>query len=152
MKGLDEGKTLNLAGPWWFFQLWLIATFEAKINFHIPPVHDKEFDSQKIEGFRLAHLTKKSAGQSSVDDFLEYYDVFSKCDIFEPTMAPFVSRKLGPKWFQREFPTKEAKHLENNVKVWKAYPTPTFLLVRFTTGKNDYKLIGYYPHLVAHQF
>jgi len=67
-------------------------------------------------------------------------------------MAPFVGRKLGPKWFQREFPTKKSKYLTNNVEVWKAYLTPTFLPVRITTGKNDFKFIGYYPHLVSHQF
>jgi len=67
-------------------------------------------------------------------------------------MGPFVGRKLGPKWFQREFPTKETKHLKNNVEVWKAYLTPTFIPVRITTGKTNFKLIGYYPHLVARQF
>lgn len=67
-------------------------------------------------------------------------------------MAPFVGCKLGPKGFQREFPTKETKHLKDNVEVWKAYSTPIFLPVRITTGKTDFKLIGYYPHLVARQF
>lgn len=42
--------------------------------------------------------------------------------------------------------------MKNNVEVWKAYLTPTFLLVRITTGKTDYNLIGYYRHLVARQF
>ena len=152
MKGLAEGQNLNLVGPWWFFQLWLVATFEAKINFHIPLVHDEKVNSRKIEGFQLAHLTKKLTGRSTVNDFLEYYDVSSRCDIFESTMAPFVGRKLGPKWFQSKFPSKEPKYLTNNVEVWKAYLTPTFLHVRITAGKNYFKLIGYYPHLVAHQF
>jgi hypothetical protein len=38
---------------------------------------------------------KLRASHSTIDDFLEYYDVFSGCDTFEPTMAPFVDRKLG---------------------------------------------------------
>jgi len=67
-------------------------------------------------------------------------------------MAPFVGRKLGPKWFQREFQIKETKHVKDNVEVWKAYLTTTFLPMRITAGKTDYKLIGYYPHLVARQF
>jgi len=62
MKGLIEGKPLNLVGPWWFFQLWLVATFETKLNFHILPVHDEKVNCRKIEGFRLAHLTKKITG------------------------------------------------------------------------------------------
>jgi len=41
VKTLYEGKTLNLAGPWWLFQLWIVATFENKLQFHIPPIHDK---------------------------------------------------------------------------------------------------------------
>jgi len=67
-------------------------------------------------------------------------------------MPPFVARKLGPRWFQREFPLKETRNLKNNVEVWKAYLTLTFLSVKITIGKTDYKLIGYYPHLVARQF
>jgi len=117
MKGSTEAKTLNFAGPWWFFQLWLISTFETKLNFHITPVHDDEVNRWEIEGFRLAHLTTKTTDHSSIDDFLEYYDVFSIYDTFESSMSPFVGRKLGPKWFQMEFLTNETKYLENNVEV-----------------------------------
>jgi len=67
-------------------------------------------------------------------------------------MAPFLDRKLGPKWFKREFPTEDPEVLRDNIKVWKNYLTPTLLPVKITTDKTCYKVIGYYRYLVARQF
>jgi len=67
-------------------------------------------------------------------------------------MTPFIDRKLGPKWFQRKFPTEDSKVPKDNIEVWKNYLIPTFLPVRISTGKTAYKVISYYPHLVARQF
>jgi hypothetical protein len=116
MKTLAEGKSLNLAGPWWLFQLWLVATFEKKLQFHIPPVHNEEINKQRIEGVRLAYLTRRLNNCSIVEIFSEYFDIFSGCDTFEPTMTPFIDQKLGPKWFQREFSTEDSKFLKDNIK------------------------------------
>lgn len=80
------------------------------------------------------------------------FDVFFGCDTFKPTMTPFINRKLGPKWFQREFPTKYSKVLKDNIEVWRNYLTSTLLPVRITNSKTDYKVICYYPHLAARRF
>lgn len=48
MKTLAEGMTLNLDGPWWLFQLWIVSTFENKLQFHIQPIHHKAVNNRRI--------------------------------------------------------------------------------------------------------
>jgi len=145
MKNITDKKTLNLAGSWWLFQLRVVATFQKPLWFLISAIHDKEFKQRRTEEVRLTYLSRKSINRTLVEIFLEYFDVFSSCDTFERVMAPFIDRKHVPKWFQRIFPTEESIALADNVEIWRNYLTLTFLLVRITNGKTDYKAIGYLP-------
>jgi len=112
MKTIADKKTLNLAGPWWLFQIFVVATFGKQLQFHISPIHDKEIKKWRTYGFRLAYLARKSNSRTPVEIFSNYFDVFSSCDTFEPIMAPFINRKLVPNGL------KEGS-LQRTMQLWK---------------------------------
>lgn len=56
----------------------------------------------RLEANKLSLLTLKDTGLLTVDAF-KYVIMFAKHDIFEPSMAPFVSRSHGPTGLRESF-------------------------------------------------
>jgi len=117
-----------------------------------PDFQEVVIDGRKIEGTRFAYLKRQEVNLSTVQIFSLYFNVFLNCSQFNPTMAPFINRYLGPKWFQREFPTQNQKYYEEKIGIWKAYLTPDILSIRFVISKNNLGLVRYCLNLVARQF
>jgi len=67
-------------------------------------MHKEEVASRRTEGTILAYLRRREINPSTEQVFREYFNIFLQCDSFDPTMAPFISRNVGPSWFQRDFP------------------------------------------------
>src|SRR4051812_306229 len=104
VKNYNIGSLL-FAGPLWLLQLWLNATFEAHLPFRgVVNEEDLNIKNRTVEGTRLALITPKEETGKLREHFLAYVMMFAKCYQFSPSMAPFVQRAVGPKWFTRRFP------------------------------------------------
>ena len=79
--------------------------------------------------------------------------MFAECQTFVSTMAPFASRKVGPEWFTRPFPSTDEEDLEDEyVAIWESFLHPRIMPLRFKISKNQLSLIAYQPNLVSQQF
>ena len=67
-------------------------------------------------------------------------------------MAPFTSRKVGPEWFTRPYPSEEDDVVDEFVSMWEAFLRPRIMPLRFKSSKNQLSLIAYQPNLVSRQF
>lgn len=94
---LDQ-PTINFAigGPIWLLQLWLLATFESRLNLIIPDMILPSLENRRTEGIRLAQLRNQEINIPAEEAFSAHYEMFFKCDTFVPSMAPFVERTHGP--------------------------------------------------------
>ncbi|XP_058736960.1 uncharacterized protein LOC131609281 [Vicia villosa] len=110
VKNYKTGSLL-FAGPFWLFQLWLNATFEAQLPFRgVVNEEDPDIKNRTVEGTRLASLTPKEETGKLREHFLAYVMMFARCHQFSPSMAPFVNRTVGPEWFTRKFlPTSKSR-------------------------------------------
>lgn len=106
LKNLGEKGNLLLFGPFWLLQLWLNATFEASLPNKSPVDEEaEEVKNKRVEGIRLAQLTPSDEGKALRPKFMSYVMMFAKHHEFTSNMAPFATRKYGPEWFTRPFPS-----------------------------------------------
>lgn len=149
IKEYSNSHSLIIPGPIWLFQLWLLATFRTKLGVTLPSDFTAACEGRSIEGIGLAML--RHSHRSSADLFSMAFNVFLSCDLFTPSMAPFMNRTHGPTWFKSEFPTDSVEDEAEINAVWEAYLTPTFLSSRITPG-SPYGIYAYQPNHVARQF
>jgi len=99
-------------------------------------------------------LFRHNEDQTSQVLFLQAFQVFMDCDIFTPSLAPFLRRTCGAEWFVREFPAENIEHQEETNSIWSAYLTPTLISNKAGTGttSDSYSVFGYQPNLVERQF
>ena len=58
LKNLGDKGNLLLSGPFWLWQLWLNATFEASLpNKGLVDKDVEEIKNRRVQGTRLAQLT-----------------------------------------------------------------------------------------------
>ena len=63
--------------------------------------------------------------------------MFAKRKEFVSTMAPFVSRKVGPEWFIRPYPSSdEDDHVDEYVAIWDSFLRPRIMPLRFKSSNN----------------
>lgn len=114
LKNLGGKGNLILSGPFWLLQLWLNVMFEASLpNKGLVDEEVEEVKNRGIEGTRLAQLTPNDEGQALRPTFMSYIMMFTKHPVFTSSMAPFVARKCGPKWFKRPFPSPSKNERQN---------------------------------------
>ncbi|XP_058755341.1 uncharacterized protein LOC131628527 [Vicia villosa] len=148
-----ESGSLLFAGPFWFLQLWLNATFEAHLPFRgTVNEEDPNIKSRAVEGTRLALLTPKEETGKLHEHFLAYVMMFAQCYQFSPSMAPFVQRTVGPEWFTRRFPAMSPNQQTESVIIWEAFLTPRLFYHRLRPSKGQCVLLCYQPNLVSRQF
>lgn len=103
-----------------------------------------------VEGIKLALQTPQY--ESNKTNFFKFIKLFSECQTFLASMAPFSNRCFGPSWFRVIFhggtPTTRA-HLN---AIWPAFITPTLLSCRIESIKKIYRFTGYHPNLVPWHF
>lgn len=78
--------------------------------------------------------------------------MFSKCHEFTSNMVPFATRKYGPEWFTRPFPSSTKNQETESLLIWEAFLTPKLITLRLNSSKSQVTLIPYQPNLVARQF
>src|SRR3954471_13965103 len=148
-----KSGTLLYAGPFWLLQLWLNATFETHLPFRgNVNEEDSKIRNRTIEGTRLAYLTPKEEMGKLHEHFLAYSMMFARRDQFDPSMAPFVHRIIGPEWFTRKFPPTSQDQQTESMEIWEAFLTPRLLSQRLRPSKGQCTLMCYQPNLVSRQF
>ena len=91
-----------LAGPYWFLQLWLNATFEPSLSTSGTVNNEEpEIKNRTVKGTRLLRLTPEDDGKEFENNFIKYVMMFSKCHVFSTSMVPFANMIHGPEWFTR---------------------------------------------------
>ncbi|XP_058748016.1 uncharacterized protein LOC131620851 [Vicia villosa] len=151
-KNFKSGSLLY-AGPFWLLQLWLNATFETHLPFRGDVnEEDSTIKNRTIEGTRLAYLTPKEEMGKLHEHFLAYSMMFARRDQFDPSMAPFVHRIIGPEWFTRKFPPTSQDQQIESMEIWEAFLTPRLFSHRLRPSKGQCILMCYQPNLVSRQF
>jgi len=140
IKEYQSGSSLIIPGPIWLFQLWLLATFRTKLAVFLPTNFTKAYENISTEGIGLAMF--RHGNRSSQELFSIAYEAFLGCDVFSPTLAPFITRVRGPTWFRKEFPAMSIEDEAEINAIWQAYLTPTFLSSR-TTTRDPYGVYAY---------
>ncbi|XP_045802476.1 uncharacterized protein LOC123896078 [Trifolium pratense] len=151
LKRTGDGSTFLGAGPFWLLQLWLTATFHAKLDLFLSEPYYEESRTRQIEGTRLARMVPRERGLSYDVAFQQYFNAFLSLKKFKPSFAPFVDRPLGPPWFTHRFPSPPEFDMVTN-SIWNAYLMPTVLSCRIGLTSGDFGLVGYFPNLVSRQF
>ncbi|XP_058768267.1 uncharacterized protein LOC131641989 [Vicia villosa] len=152
VKNYTTGSLL-FAGPFWLLQLWLNPTFEAHLPFRgVVNEEVPEIKNRSVEGTRLSLLTPKEETGKLREHFLAYVMMFAKRYQFSYSMAPFVRRVVGPKWFTREFPATSSDHQTESLAIWEAFLTPRLFYHRLRPSKGQCILVYYQPNLVSRQF
>lgn len=150
LKNLGDKGNLLLFGPFWLLQLWLNATFEASLpNKGLVDEDAEEILNRRVKGPRLAQLTPNDERQALQSTFMGYIMMFAKRHVSTLSMAPFAFKKIGPKWFNRTFPSLSKKHETKSLLIWEAFLTPRIQTLRLNPLKVQVTLITYQPNLVA---
>lgn len=113
LKNTKNKGNLLLAGPFWFLQLWLNATFEASLLILNPiNMNADVIRNRRVEGTRMVKKITSDEVRNLKQTFTSYVTMSAKRYNFTPSMAPFACRKYGPEWFTRKFPLhqKTKKH------------------------------------------
>jgi len=151
----DQVNGIIIPGPIWLFQLWLLATFRKQLedSIFLPEDFQEAHDQRSTEGIGLALLQHREKDPDHYL-FLKIFTIFMNCDVFTPSLAPFLTRTCGPTWFVKEFPTIESEHQDEINAIWKAYLTHTLLSSRTgpNTTSDSFGAFSYQPNLVARQF
>lgn len=79
--------------------------FESSLKAGIPYGHAEDVQNRRIEGTRLSVLTQTDTERSKQEVFTKYFMMFSRRNVFTPSMAPFSNWIYGPDWFKIELPT-----------------------------------------------
>jgi len=93
----DQVKSLIILGPVWLFQLWLLATFRSKHDAFLHEDFEEAYKERSTKGIRLATLRFKEVNKTSQVIFSETFNVFLNCSVLTPSLAPFSTRRCGPK-------------------------------------------------------
>lgn len=134
-------------------QLWINATFKASIPNKNPIDEEaEEVRNRRVEGIRVAQLTPIDEGKAIRPTFMSYVMMFARRHDFTSNMAPFATRKYGPKWFTRPFPSPTKNQETKSLLIWEAFLTPKLITLRLYPSKSQVILIAYQPNLVARQF
>jgi hypothetical protein len=78
------------------------VALRKKLVVSLPTRLSKAYEDSPIEGIGLAML--QYGNRTFQDLFSIPFEALLGCDVFTPTMAPFVIRSRGPTWFKKEFP------------------------------------------------
>ena len=78
----------------------------------------------------IALLTPTDKGQQFQKAFTSFVMMFAERQNFVSTMAPFASRKVGPEWFTRPFPSADEEDLEDEyVAIWESFLRSRIMLL-----------------------
>lgn len=150
LKNLGGKGNLLLSSPFWLLQLWLNSTFEASLpNKSLVNGEAEEVKNKRFEGIRLAQITPNDEGQAFRPTFMSYVMMFEKHHEFTSNMAPFTTRKYGPEWFTRHFPSPTKNQEIESLLIWETFLTPKLITLRLNPSKSQVTLIAYQPNLVA---
>lgn len=118
-----------------------------KVN--IPFALVQQVEERRAEATKFSLLTPKDPDVLTVYAFNKYIIMFFEHDIFDPSIAPFISKNYGPDWFKRELPPFSPDHQGEVLDIWLTLLQPTILSTRITMGNKGLDLVSYQPNLVA---
>ncbi|KAI5398847.1 hypothetical protein KIW84_064290 [Lathyrus oleraceus] len=143
-------KNVLVHGPFWFWQLWLNATFSKGIASYgmrrvaCPP------EERHLIWKRLTPLTPIDKNFPDLQVFRLLFNIMLTRVDFLPSMAPFSHQTEGPAWLTRPFPLTYGEHRDETFLIWRRLLVPRFLSAE--TSSNNLGLVAYQPNLVARQF
>src|SRR3954471_22267169 len=162
MKTSAKLQTLpRISNPVVYFTLVLSGYYNCGLMLHSKLIFPFEETSMRkiaksknrtIEGTRLAYLTPKEEIGKLREHFLAYSMMFARRNQFDPSMAPFVHRTIGPEWFTRKFPSTSQDQQTESMEIWEAFLTPRLFSHRLRPSKGQCILMCYQPNLVSRQF
>lgn len=113
------------------------------MKFNIPSALAQQVEGRRVKATSLALLTPEDVGLSTAYAFKKYVIMFTECDVFESSMAPFISQSHGPDWFKRCFPPLSPDHQEEALDIWSIFLRPSVLSSRILLGSKGLGLVSY---------